>query len=150
MSRNPYLDVSIMVGNGKFDPIIHGGYLAAKQREEMARQIQQQSFGGWSGNSTPESFVEDGAVGPGTGCLRPYEGPKAKDGGRLANQTEEARNDIDSKDEHEREYEEGGMNSREVANFIRLQAEEGKSPKEALEALMKVIGAEMPEFKEED
>lgn len=44
MSRNPYLDVSIMVGNGKFDPLVHGSYLAARQREEVARQIQQQSF----------------------------------------------------------------------------------------------------------
>ena len=39
------------------------------------------------------------------------------------------------------------MTGKEIANFIRLQADEGKTPKEAIEALMKVIGAEMPEFK---
>lgn len=93
------------------------------------------------GGNTPESFVEDGAVGPGTGCLRPYEGPKTRNGERIEDQTEEARD--------EEEYEGDGMNSREVANFINLQAEEGKTPREALEALMKVIGAEMPEFEEE-
>lgn len=140
MSRNPYLDVSIMVGNGKFDPLVHGSYLAARQREEVARQIQQQSFARRSEDGTPESFIKDG-VGPGTGCLRPYEGPEAKNGERIEGQTEEVWD--------EEEYEGDGMNSREVANFIRLQAEEGKTPKEALEALMKVIGAEMPKFKEE-
>lgn len=38
---------------------------------------------------------------------------------------------------------------KEIANFIQLQADEGKTPKEAIEALMKVIGAEMPDFKED-
>ena len=42
------------------------------------------------------------------------------------------------------------MTGKEIANFIKLQAEEGKTPLEAIEALMKVIGAEMPEFDEED
>lgn len=42
------------------------------------------------------------------------------------------------------------MTGKEIANFIKLQAEEGKTPLEAIEALMKVIGAEMPEFQEED
>ncbi len=41
------------------------------------------------------------------------------------------------------------MTGREIANFIKLQAEEGKTPLEAIEALMKVIGAETPEFKTE-
>ena len=39
------------------------------------------------------------------------------------------------------------VTGKEIANFIKLQADEGKSPREAIEALMKVIGAEMPEFK---
>lgn len=42
------------------------------------------------------------------------------------------------------------MTGKEIANFIKLQADEGKTPKEAIEALMKVIGAEMPEFDEKD
>lgn len=42
------------------------------------------------------------------------------------------------------------MTGKEIANFIKLQADEGKTPKEAIEALMKVIGAEMPKFAEED
>lgn len=42
------------------------------------------------------------------------------------------------------------MTGKEIANFIRLQADEGKTPKEAIEALMKVIGAEMPKFSQED
>lgn len=42
------------------------------------------------------------------------------------------------------------MTGKEIANFIKLQADEGKTPKEAIEALMKVIGAEMPEFSEEN
>lgn len=41
------------------------------------------------------------------------------------------------------------MTGKEIANFIKLQAEEGKTPLEAIEALMKVIGAEMPEFDKE-
>ena len=41
------------------------------------------------------------------------------------------------------------MTGKEIANFIQLQADEGKTPKEAIEALMKVIGAEMPDFKED-
>ena len=45
--------------------------------------------------------------------------------------------------------EEREVTGKEIANFIRLQAEEGKTPIEAIEALMKVIGAEMPDFKNE-
>lgn len=40
------------------------------------------------------------------------------------------------------------MVGKEVANFIKLQADEGKTPLEAIEALMKVIGSDMPEFQE--
>lgn len=46
--------------------------------------------------------------------------------------------------------EENEMTGKEIANLIKLQADEGKTPKEALEALMKVIGAEMPRFEKED
>lgn len=46
--------------------------------------------------------------------------------------------------------EEREMTGKEIANFIRLQAEEGKTPEEAIEALMKVIGAEMPSFEKKD
>ena len=42
------------------------------------------------------------------------------------------------------------MTGKEIANFIKLQADEGKTPKEAIEALMMVIGAEMPKFKKEE
>lgn len=42
------------------------------------------------------------------------------------------------------------MTGKEIANLIKLQADEGKTPREALEALMKVVGAEMPEFSRED
>lgn len=42
------------------------------------------------------------------------------------------------------------MTGKEIANFIKLQADEGKSPLEAIEALMKVIGAEMPKFQKGD
>lgn len=48
---------------------------------------------------------------------------------------------MDEKDEE--------MTGKEIARFIELQAEEGKTAKEAIEALMKVVGGEMPEFKEE-
>lgn len=41
------------------------------------------------------------------------------------------------------------MTGKEIANFMELQAEEGKTAEEAVAALMKVIGAEMPNFRRE-
>jgi len=49
-----------------------------------------------------------------------------------------------------KKMEEKELTGKEIANFIKLQADEGKSAKEAIEALMKVIGAEMPKFKEDE
>lgn len=46
--------------------------------------------------------------------------------------------------------EEREMTEKEIQRFIELQAEEGKTPREALEALLKVVGGEMPRFKGED
>lgn len=46
--------------------------------------------------------------------------------------------------------EEQEMTGKEIANFIKLQADEGKTPLEAIKALMVVIGAEMPDFKQDD
>lgn len=37
------------------------------------------------------------------------------------------------------------MTGKEINNLIHLQAEEGKTPTEAIEALLKVVGGEMPE-----
>lgn len=49
-------------------------------------------------------------------------------------------------DEEEKE-----ITGKEIEQFIGLQAAEGKSPLEALEALLKVVGAEgVPEFKKMD
>lgn len=45
--------------------------------------------------------------------------------------------------------EETEITGKEIENFVKLQADEGKTPEEALEALMKVVGAEMPKFKED-
>jgi hypothetical protein len=45
--------------------------------------------------------------------------------------------------------EETEITGQEIENFVKLQADEGKTPEEALEALMKVVGAEMPKFKED-
>lgn len=39
------------------------------------------------------------------------------------------------------------LTEEEIQRFIDLQAEEGKTPREALDALMKVVGGKMPEFK---
>lgn len=48
------------------------------------------------------------------------------------------------------EAEEREMTEKEIQRFIELQAEEGKTPSEALEALLKVVGGEMPNFKNKD
>lgn len=45
--------------------------------------------------------------------------------------------------------EEREMTEKEIQRFIELQAEEGKTPREALEALLKIVGGEMPKFKNE-
>ena len=45
--------------------------------------------------------------------------------------------------------EEREITGEEIQRFVSLQAEEGKTPREALEALLKIIGAEMPEFARE-
>ncbi|MEF2656072.1 MAG: hypothetical protein U0M72_06565 [Eggerthellaceae bacterium] len=47
----------------------------------------------------------------------------------------------------EQEFEE--MTGKEIARFIQLQAEEGKTAEEAIAALMMVVGGDMPEFKKE-
>lgn len=44
--------------------------------------------------------------------------------------------------------EEREITAKEMQRFIALQAEEGKTPREALEALLKFVGGEMPKFKE--
>lgn len=47
--------------------------------------------------------------------------------------------------------EENEMTGKEIERFIRLQAAEGKSPMETIEALLKVVGAEsIPEFAKKD
>lgn len=47
--------------------------------------------------------------------------------------------------------EENEMADKEIERFIELQAAEGKSPLETIEALLKVVGAEgIPEFKKKD
>lgn len=46
--------------------------------------------------------------------------------------------------------EEGEMTGKEIANLIRLRPDEGKRLKESLKALMKAIGAEMPESSKKD
>lgn len=38
----------------------------------------------------------------------------------------------------------------EIERFIQLQAEEGKTAEEAIEALMKLVGGKMPEFRKEE
>lgn len=38
------------------------------------------------------------------------------------------------------------MTGKEIERFMQLQAEEGKTAEEAIEALMKVVGGEMPKF----
>lgn len=49
------------------------------------------------------------------------------------------------------EEEEKEMTGKEIERFIELQAAEGKSPLETIEALLKVVGAEeVPEFKKKD
>lgn len=35
----------------------------------------------------------------------------------------------------------------EIQRFVELQATEGKTPREVLEALLRVVGGKMPEFK---
>ena len=41
---------------------------------------------------------------------------------------------------------EAEMTAKEIENFFALQAEEGKTPEQAIEALMMVIGGKMPKF----
>ena len=48
------------------------------------------------------------------------------------------------------DMEEREMTEKEIQRFVELQADEGKTPSEALEALLKVVGGEMPEFKNRD
>ena len=48
------------------------------------------------------------------------------------------------------DMEEQEMTEKEIQRFIELQADEGKTPSEALEALLKMVGGEMPEFKNRD
>ncbi len=45
------------------------------------------------------------------------------------------------------EQESEEMTGKEIARFMELQAKEGKTAEEAIEALMAVVGGEMPEFK---
>lgn len=47
------------------------------------------------------------------------------------------------------DVEEREMTEKETQRLIELQAEEGKTPKEALEALLRVVGGEMPKFRED-
>lgn len=45
------------------------------------------------------------------------------------------------------EQESEEMTGKEIARFMELQAKEGKTAEEAIEALMAVVGGEMPEFR---
>ena len=42
------------------------------------------------------------------------------------------------------------MTGKEIARFLQLQAEEGKTAEEAVEALMKVVGENTPKFRKEE